>query len=242
MKRILDKIPSKIIGVWILWFSFNFILLFVDRKSDYAKNYFVPFSDKEGTITAYYDLTEFLIYILVPIFLFLGYYFISKKELPQKPVSSFEEDLTELIDILMSQGIIKRDEKTKALVSRLSNNKIAIAINEVNGHSYLLDLILRDLEANRIITESDRRLLNCYLPKYITDDEELDDLIKDEDDQNLDNKLKIEDLEKEVCSRCGKPVDYDQKLCSNCGKRLKFHCYSCGSLCKLGISECFSCG
>lgn len=53
---------------WIIgcgtWFVFNLYLLFAGDKSDYASKYFQPFSDELDSSYSYYDITEFIVYVI----------------------------------------------------------------------------------------------------------------------------------------------------------------------------------
>jgi hypothetical protein len=54
---------------WLLlaygtWFIFNLYWLFAGDKSSSASRYFQPFSSKMSSSYSYYDITEFLIYIV----------------------------------------------------------------------------------------------------------------------------------------------------------------------------------
>jgi hypothetical protein len=59
------RVSKKIIGFYLIWFLFHFILLLTNWKTSDANEHFYPFS-KYGDIRDY-DLTEFLFYTLIPL-------------------------------------------------------------------------------------------------------------------------------------------------------------------------------
>jgi hypothetical protein len=75
----LIKRNRLIIGVLILWFFLNCIFLLFSNGNNDAKNYFYPFEEypeifleqNENPFGYTYDLSEFMIYAISPIVLFI---------------------------------------------------------------------------------------------------------------------------------------------------------------------------
>lgn len=89
MKRFFDWIPNKWKGIYIIWLTIHsiIILLITDSRADRQiwvdlTNYFLPsikddppFVNWDSFNIEYYDITEFLIYTIVPILIALVIYF-----------------------------------------------------------------------------------------------------------------------------------------------------------------------
>lgn len=73
-----DTTKWWIIGCGI-WFVFNLYLLFAGDKSGYASEYFQPFSDKLDSSYSYYDITEFIVYVIGLPFIIWGIVMLNKK-------------------------------------------------------------------------------------------------------------------------------------------------------------------
>jgi len=58
-----------VIGILIFWLFVNFIILMLSKSSEYSKEVLYPFTDNEITNT--YDSSEFLVYGVTPVILFV---------------------------------------------------------------------------------------------------------------------------------------------------------------------------
>jgi len=58
-----------VIGILIIWLFVNFIILMLSKSSEYSKEVLYPFTDNEITNT--YDSSEFLVYGVTPVILFV---------------------------------------------------------------------------------------------------------------------------------------------------------------------------
>jgi hypothetical protein len=84
MKSFLHSIPNKFKAIYILWFFLNILLLvFGISYSSANENMFYPFDRYTKLIinfnVAVYDISEFIIYTMSPIVLYLVYYLWTKK-------------------------------------------------------------------------------------------------------------------------------------------------------------------
>lgn len=97
VKKIYLKYPYLSIA-YIIWFSLNFIILFISDKE--GKAYFYPFQKNtatSGTFTYYqdgtrphslihaYDFSEFIVFILAPLFILLIYTLLKQNTSKAKP-------------------------------------------------------------------------------------------------------------------------------------------------------------
>ena len=73
-----DKTKWILFGYGI-WFVFNLYWLFAGDKSEYAASYFQPFADVPWEKESYYDITEFIVYVIgVPLAIW-GFLFYRKR-------------------------------------------------------------------------------------------------------------------------------------------------------------------
>lgn len=72
------KNNSTAIAVLLIWLFAQFICLMMSKENNYSKSQFYPFTEQHFKYA--YDFTEFLIYGIGPIILFVAYKLISKNE------------------------------------------------------------------------------------------------------------------------------------------------------------------
>ena len=71
MKELLNN--KKLIGVYLLWFTSHFIILILSINENSSKRWqqeFWPFT--EGEILKTYNITEFIIYLIIPLALIIS--------------------------------------------------------------------------------------------------------------------------------------------------------------------------
>lgn len=73
-----DTTKWWIVGCGI-WLVINLYWLFAGNKSDSASEYFQPFSDKMDSEFSYYDITEFIVYVIGLPFIVWGLVMLNKK-------------------------------------------------------------------------------------------------------------------------------------------------------------------
>jgi len=61
------------IGIYLIWFLLHIIFLLTSPVRSYSRSEFWPFGDGD---MKYYDITEFLLYTIAPIIIYLIYYFL----------------------------------------------------------------------------------------------------------------------------------------------------------------------
>jgi hypothetical protein len=78
MKELLQN--KKLIGIYTLWFTLHLVILIITWGTEYydTDKIFWPF--QRSSLFGTYDLTEFLFYTIVPIFLIIGIYFLSQSK------------------------------------------------------------------------------------------------------------------------------------------------------------------
>jgi len=69
------KENKRIVGFYLIWLLFHFIFLLASWNSQNNTEQFWPFYewDRDHGV---YDLSEFLVYSLLPVFIYLIYYFL----------------------------------------------------------------------------------------------------------------------------------------------------------------------
>lgn len=66
--------------IWCgIWLVINLYWLFAGDKADHASEYFQPFSDKIHSDYSYYDITEFIVYVIGLPFIIGGLVMLNKK-------------------------------------------------------------------------------------------------------------------------------------------------------------------
>ncbi|MBK7311343.1 MAG: hypothetical protein IPI93_11300 [Sphingobacteriaceae bacterium] len=81
MKELLNN--KKLIGVYILWFTIHLIILIITwgSQSYRSAENFWPFAGSyEGDLSRAYDLTEFLFYTIIPVFLIIAIHFLQQSK------------------------------------------------------------------------------------------------------------------------------------------------------------------
>lgn len=94
MKAFLKSIPNKIKAIYLLWFTLHLVLLLINWSftGSYYLKYFYPFSrgatNRQNIFTLrmeqfdlrVYDYSEFIIYLITPIVIYLFIYLWRKKD------------------------------------------------------------------------------------------------------------------------------------------------------------------
>lgn len=81
MKSILSKVPRVILAIYLLWIILHLYLFSSSDLFDHDRDFY-PF---DGFRTSDYDYTEFLVYLIVPILLYIAFYLI-KPDLIQRMI------------------------------------------------------------------------------------------------------------------------------------------------------------
>jgi hypothetical protein len=83
LRKFFQSIPNKIKALYLVWLLIHFILFLISINEDpYYKRYFYPFKGRYDNFfdLKSYDYSEFLIYILSPIFIYAIIYLWKKSK------------------------------------------------------------------------------------------------------------------------------------------------------------------
>lgn len=218
MKEFFESISSKLIGVYILWITIHFILLVVDRKYEYANNYFIPFSKQDENFTSYYDLSEFTVYTLVPIFLYLSYYFIHKKDSINKNMPTQEEKSDNLIETDDNDDLIdlfsEDNDEMEEFCDRCNQ---PVSSNQITCSNCGKRLKIHCYECSELCSLDAEKCSSCgtklFLDGYI---------ILNSKNEFILNEAELFDYVELACEECGGKRERWWNYCIVCGNMFEF--------------------